>query len=174
MSEPFLGEIKMFAGNFAPSGYALCNGQIMPIAQNTALFSLLGTTYGGDWRSTFGLPNLQGITPLHAGQGAGLSQRDLGEVGGEASVTLTLAQLGAHSHSVAASDAVGGQAPTGNIWSKPSQRGISAYSLSPGTGPTMSPSAISQVGNGQPHNNLMPYLVVNFIIAVRGIFPSRN
>ena len=174
MSDPYLAEIRMFAGNFAPSGWALCNGQLLPIAQNTALFSLLGTTYGGNGINTFGLPNLQGLTPLGAGQGNGLTPRDLGEIGGEANVTLIQSQMPIHTHAAIGSDAAGGQPPTNNVWSKPNQRGINGYNPTQGTPATMSPNAVSIAGNGFPHNNQMPYLVVNFIIAMRGIFPTRN
>ena len=175
MSNPFLGEIRMFAGNFAPKGWALCNGQLLPISQNTALFALLGTTYGGNGTSNFALPNLQGSAPLMAGLGNGLTPRVLGESGGESSVTLNSAQLASHSHAVAASDAAGGQTPgPTTVWSKVSHRGIDAYSSDPGTRPLMSPTALSRAGGSQPHNNLMPYLTVNFIIALQGIFPARN
>jgi microcystin-dependent protein len=174
MSEPFLAEIKMFAGNFAPKGWAFCNGQIMSIAQNTALFSLLGTTYGGDGRTTFALPNLQGAAPLMEGQANGLSLRDLGEAGGQPDVTLIQSEIPIHSHGLAASSAVGGQPPGNDVWSKPSQRGINAYNTDAGTRPAMNATALAPTGGGQPHNNLMPYLVVTFIIALQGIFPARN
>jgi microcystin-dependent protein len=174
MSDPYIAEIRMFAGNFAPRGWALCNGQLLPISQNTALFSLLGTNFGGNGTTTFGLPNLQGLTPLGAGQGNGLTQRVLGEIGGETNVTLTQLQMPIHAHAAIGSDAAGGQLPANNVWSKPSQRGINAYNQTQGTPATMNPSALSPAGSGVPHNNLMPYLVVNFIICMQGIFPSRN
>lgn len=174
MSNPFVAEIRMFAGNFAPKGWALCNGQLLPISQNTALFSLLGTTYGGDGRTNFALPNLQGTTPLGQGQGNGLSLRVLGESGGEPTVGLNMAEMPSHSHGVSASDAAGGQNPANNVWSKPSHRGLDAYNSNPGTSPMMSPSALGATGGGQPHNNLMPYQVVTFIIALQGVFPARN
>jgi microcystin-dependent protein len=174
MANPFLGEIRIVGFNFAPTGWALCNGQILPIAQNTALFSLLGTTYGGDGRSTFALPNLQGSAPLHFGQGNGLTPRDLGETGGEETVTLLPTQMPAHTHSLKGSDAVGSQGPANGVWAKPSQRGTDAYNSSPGTSPQMSSSALSPTGNGQPHNNLMPYLTLNFCIALQGVFPARG
>ena len=174
MAEPFLAEIRIMSFSFPPKGWAFCNGQLLPINQNQALFALLGTTYGGDGKSNFALPNLQGATPLMAGQGNGLSQRSLGESGGESTVTLTVTQMAAHVHGVSASDAAGGQTPPNNVWSKPSQRGLNAYNTDPGTKPTMSPNALAPSGGGQPHNNLMPYLVVNFIIALQGIFPARS
>lgn len=164
----------MFAGNFAPQGWALCDGQLMPISQNTALFSLLGTTYGGNGTSNFALPNLQGAAPLMAGQGNGLSLRDLGEIGGEATVTLLASEMPAHAHTVQASNGPGGLTPANNVWAKASHRGIDAYNSDPGTHPLMSSAAIGATGGSQPHNNLMPYLVVTFIIALQGIFPSRN
>jgi microcystin-dependent protein len=174
MSSPFLAEIRMFAGNFAPKGWAFCNGQLLAISQNTALFSLLGTSYGGDGRSTFALPNLQGATPLMAGQGNGLTLRDLGETGGQSNVTLLQTEMPIHTHAVGGTTNVGGQLPANNVWSKPSQRGIDAYQTDAGTNPALSPNALSSAGGGQPHNNLMPYLVVSFIIALQGIYPSRN
>src|SRR5690349_15852992 len=130
MSNPFLAEIRMFTGNFAPKGWALCNGQLLPIAQNTALFALLGTTYGGNGTTTFALPNLQASAPLMQGQGPGLTPRDLGETGGEPTVTLLSTEMPAHSHVLSASDSAGGQLPTNNsVWSKPHHRGISGYNI---------------------------------------------
>jgi microcystin-dependent protein len=174
MSDPFLAEIRMFAGNFAPTGWALCNGQIMSISQNTALFSLLGTTYGGDGKSNFALPNLQASAPLAAGQGVGLSQVFLGESAGESTVTLLSTELPAHTHFVSASTAAGGSTPAGNVWSKPNERGADGYAGALGTQQAMSATALASAGSGQPHNNLMPYVVVTFIIALQGIFPARN
>ncbi len=139
MSDPYLGEIRIFAGNFAPKGWALCNGQILPISQNTALFSILGTTYGGNGTSNFGLPNLQGAAPLGAGQGPGMTQRDLGEIGGESSVTLTQVEMPTHTHGTIGSNAAGGQPPANNVWSKPSQRGLNAYNPAQGTPATIEP-----------------------------------
>jgi len=172
--DPFLAEIRMFAGNFPPVGWALCNGQLLSISQNTALFSLVGTTYGGDGKSTFALPNLQGSAPLMPGQGAGLSPRDLGEAGGAPTVTLLPSQMAPHSHALAASSSAGGQPPANGVWSQPVHRGINAYNQDAGTRPAMSATAIYPNGGGQPHNNLMPYLVVSFIIALQGIYPSRS
>lgn len=176
MSDPFVAEIRIFAGNFAPKGWALCNGQILPISQNTALFSLLGTTYGGNGQSTFALPNLQASAPLQAGQGSGLSLRDLGEVGGEQSVTLLQSEMPLHGHAAQAlSGARGNQlSPAGHVWSK-AQYGRQAAPMYSATGAQlMSPNAISVVGGSLPHNNLMPYLTLNFIIALQGVFPPRS
>jgi microcystin-dependent protein len=166
MADPFIGEIKIVSFNFAMRGWAMCNGQLMPISQNQALFSLLGTTYGGDGRTTFGLPNLQGNAPVHRG-----SQIVQGERGGETAHTLTLQELPTHTHVANGTTnpaAAGG--PGGNIWATVS--GINAYSSSSNT--TMLPSVISNAGGSQPHANLQPYLVLNFLIALTGIFPSQN
>lgn len=178
MSDPFVAEIKIFAGNFAPKGWALCNGQLLSISQNTALFSLLGTTYGGDGRSTFALPNLQGQAPVQQGQGAGLSYYQLGQVSGTPTETLLANEMPAHNHNFLASTVTGtvatssgqmlsaattgGRAPTSaNIYSTnaPAQQ--------------MLPTALGFTGGNQPHNNMMPYQVLNFIIALRGVFPPR-
>ncbi len=173
MSSPFLAEIRIFAGNFAPTGWATCDGQLIPISQNTALFSLLGTTYGGNGTSTFALPNLQGAAPLDAGQGTGLSLRTLGESGGQQTVTLVGAQMPAHAHSAQAYANAGGKGPAGNAWSDPNERGIGAYAPSSGSNVLMNPLGLSASGGNLPHNNMMPYLCLTFIIALQGIFPSR-
>ncbi len=173
MTDQFVAEIRIFTGNFAPSGWALCNGQLLLISQNTALFSLLGTTYGGDGKSTFGLPNLQGSAPLQPGQGPGLSLVDLGEAGGEQTVTLLESEMPAHTHGAQAYVGAGGQGPAGNTWSDPNQRGISAYDPGANGVVLMSPQGLSIAGGSQPHNNMMPYLGLTFIIALQGIFPSR-
>jgi len=174
MSSPFVAEIRIFGFNFAPKGWAFCNGQLMPISQNTALFSLLGTTYGGDGISTFGLPNFQGSAPMHQGQGAGLSLRDLGESAGEQTVTLLESEMPAHAHGAQAYPNAGGQGPTNNAWSGANQRGISEYTPSSAQNVQMSPLALSVTGGSLPHNNMMPYLVLNFCIALQGVFPSRT
>ncbi|MEA5448215.1 tail fiber protein [Leptolyngbya sp. CCNP1308] len=172
MSDPFIGEIRMFAGNFAPRGWAFCNGQLMPISQNTALFSLLGTTYGGDGRVTFALPDLRGRVPLHAGQGAGLSDYPLGSRGGVEQVALTTEQLPAHSHALLASDADSDQrTPANHILAMPEETPI--YSASNPTA-AMANGAIAPTGSSQPHENRPPYLAMNYIIALFGIFPSRQ
>lgn len=176
MSQPFLGEIRMFGGNFAPKGWALCSGQVLSIAQNTALFSLLGVTYGGNGQTTFALPDLRGRFPMHAGNGPGLSPRTLGEIGGSETVTLLSTQMPTHNHAVNASSlAAGGPSPEGGIpgyTTDSNQTDIYAYSTTPNT--TMSPQMIGLAGGSQPHENEPPFQVVNFIIALQGIFPSRN
>lgn len=178
MADQFISEIRIFAGNFAPTGWALCNGQLMPISQNTALFSLLGTTYGGDGKSTFGLPNLQGAAPLGAGQGPGLSLRSLGESGGEQTVTLLTTEMPAHTHTAQADAAGGGNAvPTNNAWGASGGRGRPAAPYaptSPASNVQMSVSGTSVTGTGLPHNNMPPYLCMTFIIALQGIFPPRT
>jgi microcystin-dependent protein len=177
MADPFVGEIRMFGFNFAPRGWAFCNGQLMPISQNTALFSLLGTFYGGDGKSTFALPDLQGSVPIHQGQGAGLSQRVIGESGGEQSVTLLESEMPLHSHMALASNSVTSptSVPTNNVWGalpgRPTPPPIYA-SVNPNT--AMSPSALAPAGGSQPHNNMSPYLCVNFCIALQGVFPARS
>jgi microcystin-dependent protein len=175
VADPFVAEIRIVPFNFAPVGWALCDGQLMPISQNTALFSLLGTTYGGDGRSNFALPNLQGAAPVAPGQGPGLSNRVLGETGGQASVTLVSSQMPAHAHVAQAGAAAGSQTvPAGNTWAAPGAgRGLDIYDPAPGSGPAMHAQALGVSGAGQPHNNLPPVLAFNFIIALQGIFPAR-
>ncbi|HET6841596.1 MAG TPA: tail fiber protein [Candidatus Angelobacter sp.] len=175
MSNPFVAEIRIFAGNFAPKGWALCDGQILPISQNTALFSLLGTTYGGDGRSNFALPNLQGSAPMQAGQGQGLSLRDLGEIGGEQAVTLLQTEMPAHSHGIQASAGTTQPTPVGNAWGS-GQKGFgNAYVASdPLTNVQMNPFGTSIAGGNQPHNNMPPFLGLTFIIALQGVFPPRS
>lgn len=167
MSQPFLAQIQMFSFGFPPRGWAQCNGQLLQIAQNQALFSLLGTTYGGNGVTTFGLPNLQGRTPLHFGQGPGLSNRVLGQTGGIENVTLLTTQIPAHTHTVSANTAAPTLGtPAGNLWAQGN------YSASGGS--AMAAGDVGNAGGNQPHPNLSPYLVVNFCIALSGIFPSRN
>ena len=174
MSDPFLGEIRMVGFNFAPHGWAFCNGQIMPIQQNTALFSLLGTMYGGNGTSTFGLPNLQGNVPLGQGQGPGLSDYVIGQTGGEPSVTLLNSELPQHNHLVAASSGVASSTePAGNVLAR-SASGLTAYSSTGTVNTVLAPSLIGLAGGSQPHNNMMPSLTVNFCIALSGVFPARN
>ena len=172
MSDPFVGEIRMFAGNFAPRGWAFCNGQLMPISQNTALFSIIGTIYGGDGRTTFSLPDLRGRAPIHAGQGAGLSDYPLGSRGGVEQVALTTEQLPAHSHALLASDAEGDQRTPANHALATPEEGL-FYSAAEPTA-VMAKGAIAPTGNNQSHENRQPYLAVNYIIALFGIFPSRS
>ena len=176
MADPFVAEIRMLACNFAPKGWALCNGQILPISQNTALFSLLGTTYGGNGSTTFALPDLQGRAPLHKGQGPGLSLRTLGEQGGSETVTLLQSEIPAHTHGVSGRNSVGQDvSPQGDVWATPgAARGLNMYNQSPGGGPQMNPGAFSTAGSSLPHNNLPPYLTLNFCIALQGVFPPRG
>ena len=175
MADNFLAEIRLAGFNFAPMGWAFCDGQLMPISQNTALFSLLGTTYGGDGKSTFALPNLQGTTVLGAGQGQGLSPRDLGEAGGSEAVTLLQSEIPAHTHTVLAADALGTtNAPAGNTWASARYGRLTEKTYSAaGAAVATSAAAFAPAGGGQPHNNMPPYLVMNYIIALTGIFPQR-
>ena len=164
----------MFAGNFAPRGWAFCNGQILAISQNTALFSILGTTYGGNGTTNFALPNLQSRVPIHPGQGPGLSLYNLGQAGGVEYVTLLTNQMPAHSHQVSGNSAGGNQASPGGGFPAVESTGTSMnYSGGP-PDTTMNPSMIGAAGGNQPFTILQPYLCVNFIIALTGIFPSRN
>ncbi len=174
MSEPFLGEIIMFAGNFAPRGWALCNGQLLSIAQNTALFSILGTTYGGNGQTTFALPDLRGRVPISSGQGPGLSAYTLGEMSGSETVTLISSQMPAHTHMVNCdNNTIDSPTPANSI---PGSNGFGGTNLYSTQAPnnTMNPQMIGVAGGSQPHNNMQPFLVVNFIIALQGLFPSRN
>ncbi|WP_350334596.1 phage tail protein [Coralliovum pocilloporae] len=172
MSEPFVGEIRMFAGNFAPRGWAFCDGQLLATSQNDALFSLLGTIYGGDGRTTFGLPDMRGRIPLHQGTGPGLSPRRLGSRSGSETETLTTNQLASHSHDLNANTAQATDtAPQGKILAQ--GVGVNFYNPSD-PNVSMAPSAITQTGGSQRHTNLMPTLCVNFIIALFGIYPSRH
>ena len=173
MAEPFVAEIRIFTGNFAPTGWAMCNGQILPLSQNTVLFSLLGTTYGGDGIANFALPDLRGCAPLHAGQGAGLSLRDLGEKGGEQTVTLLQTEMPAHSHGVQASDGAGGKNPGGNTWAAGTERGTTPVYTTPAQMVQMNPLSLSIIGGSQPHNNMPPFLGLTFIIALQGVYPPR-
>lgn len=170
--DPFIGQIILFAGNFAPSGWALCNGQLMSIAQNTALFSILGTTYGGDGVTTFGLPDLRSRVPIHPGQGQGLSPYSLGQKGGVESVTLTSNQMPIHSHGFApgcSTDPPSGQNPSNSV---PAALDTQAYGSEANA--NMRPGNSTNAGGSQAHDNVQPYLSVNFIIALQGIFPSRG
>jgi len=173
MSEPFLGEIRMGGWNFAPNGWALCNGQLLAINQNTALFSLLGTTYGGDGVQNFQLPNLQGRVAIHWGNGPGLSPYAIGQVGGSENVTLLANQMPQHTHQAKChSEAGNSKDPTNNIWSKDAGVSSAVFSNAAADG-NMAPAAIAVAGGNQPHSNIQPYLCVTFVIAMLGIFPSR-
>lgn len=173
MADPFVAEIRIFPFNFAPKGWAFCNGQLLPISQNTALFSLLGTTYGGDGKSNFALPNLQGQAPMHPGQGPGLSLYVLGQTGGSATVTLLQTNLPSHSHAMSAVNQPGEDASPANEALARSV-GASLYQTTTDANVVQyAPSAVSATGGSQPHNNLMPYLTLNFNIALQGVFPAR-
>jgi microcystin-dependent protein len=172
VSDPFIGEIRLFPYNFAPRGWALCNGQLMSIGQNTALFSLIGTMYGGDGRTTFALPDLRGRVAVSSGQGPGLSTYDVGEAGGAESVTLTEGEMPTHSHQVQANGATSGSA-------KPNDRFLGRVSAGTAyagasNGRRLNAAAITPTGGGQPHENRPPHLVLNYCIALEGIFPARD
>ena len=172
MADPFVAEIRIFPFNFAPKGWAWCDGQLLPIAQNTSLFSLLGTTYGGNGVSTFALPNLQGRAVMHPGQGPGLSLHDLGEAGGTETVTLLESEIPAHSHSLM-SLPVPGDAPTpaGSTFAR--VIGATVYEPPAGSPVPMNAGALATSGGGQPHNNMQPYLTCYFAIALQGVYPPR-
>jgi len=180
MSNPFVAEIRIFPFNFAPKGWAFCNGQLLPLSQNTALFSLLGTTYGGDGKSNFALPNLQGNVPMFFGQGPGLSLYDEGETGGSDTVTLLPTELPLHQHSAAATTAAGTTSdPNGNLfsdgdWSFQGSSGKLQYYTVTAPAATMNAQAVGFSGSSFPHNNMMPYLTLNFCIALQGVFPPRG
>jgi microcystin-dependent protein len=172
--DPFVAEIRIFPFNFSPKGWAFCDGQILPLSQNTALFSLLGTTYGGDGKSNFALPNMQGNAPMHPGQGPGLSLHDLGETSGTETVTLLESEIPSHSHALMA-------APTPALLFAPSSTtalsrsaGGPAYIASNAGLVQLSDNAIAPAGGDQPHNNMQPYLTLNFCIALQGVFPPRT
>ncbi|ROZ62395.1 phage tail protein [Ramlibacter sp. WS9] len=176
MSDQFVAEIRIFPFNFPPTGWAFCNGQLMPISQNTALFSLLGTVYGGDGKSTFALPDMQGSAPMQPGQGQGLSLRDLGEMSGTQSVTLLQSEIPVHTHTLSTSvrpaetiNPAGVALGTGNNLYAP----VNAPSPPPPAPTNAAFQALSPAGGGLPHNNMQPYLTLNFCIALQGIFPQR-
>ena len=173
MSEPFIGEIRMFAGNFAPRGWALCDGQLLAVSQNDALFSLLGTTYGGDGRTTFGLPDMRGRIPVHPGSGPGLSNRRWGEKGGAEMHTLTTNELPNHTHSVQVINKPGDSGtPENRLWAASSGAPLSYSDANPDT--DMATQMINNIGGSQQHQNMMPNFCIHFIIALFGIYPSRN
>lgn len=169
MSQPFVGEIRMFAGNFAPVGWAFCNGALLPISENETLFNLIGTTYGGDGQNTFALPNLQSRVPIHVGPGFAL-----GQAAGAESVTLTTSQIPAHSHvPLCFSNSSGGNqnTPDGGVWATSTTGGVYANTA---PSATMNPNGIGSAGGSQPHDNMIPFLVINFIISLFGVFPSQS
>ena len=173
MGEPFVGEIRMFAGTFAPAGWAMCQGQLLPISENETLFNLIGTTYGGDGQETFALPDLQSRIPVHAGQGPGITQSyTLGEKAGVETVTLTTQQIPVHNHAYLASTAVAdSNTPANQVIGQSTQR---AVYFEASTTTDLAPTAVVQVGGSQPHDNLMPHLCITFIISLFGVFPSQN
>ncbi|MDL2718600.1 MAG: tail fiber protein [Acidobacteriota bacterium] len=172
MANPFVAEIRIYPFNFAPKGWAFCDGQILPISQNTALFSLLGTTYGGDGKSNFALPNMQGTAPMHPGQGPGLSLHDLGETGGSDTVTLLESEIPSHSHGVIVSQSDGTDQQAGQELFA-SGIGLAMFTL-PGAMTAMNSAALAPSGGDQPHNNMQPYLTLNFCIALQGVYPPRT
>jgi microcystin-dependent protein len=175
MSEPFIAEIRIFAGNFAPRGWAFCNGQLLPISQNTALFSLIGTTYGGDGRTTTALPNLQGRAPMHPGRGPGLTDRRLGERGGTEMVTLSEAQMPNHNHTLRATMENGDQKSLTSTTTLARSRNGNLYQSDTSANlVSMSDRSLQSTGGSQAHNNQQPYLTMNFIIALVGLYPSRG
>ena len=168
MADPFIGEIRMFGGNFAPQGWALCNGQLMAISQNDALFSLIGTTYGGDGQSTFALPNLQGRFPIHQGPGF-----VIGQIAGTEQVTLTQQQLPAHRHTANGAEGGNQLSPENGFWSTDPGGNTAAYNTA-SDGSEMAGSLINPAGGNQPHDNMQPFLVINYIISLNGIYPTQN
>ncbi len=173
MSEPFVGEIRMFAGNFAPRGWAFCDGQLLAVSQNDALFSLLGTIYGGDGRTTFGLPDVRGRIPIHAGSGPGLSPRRLGAKAGEENVTLTVNQLPSHTHQLKATNDVANEIGPSST-RVTGQTGTFDLYQSAAPAAAMSTASITSIGGSRSHTNLQPFLCIHFIIALFGIYPSRQ
>ena len=175
MADPFVAEIRIFPFNFPPKGWALCNGQLMPISQNTALFALLGTYYGGDGKSTFALPDLRGSAAMHLGQGQGLSERSLGETGGSETITLSGSEAPAHSHALRASPDPADLTAPGVTRSLAGSQGGNIYAPASPAPPltSMSPQALTLAGGGLPHTNMQPYLTLSFCIALQGIFPPR-
>lgn len=173
MSQPYIGEIRMFGGNFPPSGWMFCEGQLLPISEYDTLFNLIGTTYGGDGQSTFALPDMRGRVPLHFGTGAGLSGRALAETDGVETVTLTTAQMPAHTHAVAASLNQASNTATAATGVPGNTSGTNVYGLMGMPGP-MASGALGQAGGTDPHTNMAPYLCVSFIISLFGIFPSQT
>lgn len=172
MADPFVAEIRIFPFNFPPKGWAFCDGQILPLSQNTALFSLLGTTYGGDGKSNFALPNMQGNSPMHPGQGPGLSLHDLGETGGSETVDLLQTEMPSHPHALMASYSDGSDTkPANELFAQ--GVGVQIWGTA-ATNTQLAPTAIGVTGGGLPHNNMQPYLTLNFCIALQGVYPPRT
>ncbi len=176
--DPFVAEIRIFPFNFAPKGWAFCDGQILPLSQNTALFSLLGTTYGGDGKSNFALPNMQGNAPMHPGQGPGLSLHDLGETGGSDTVSLLESEIPSHSHALMCASGFDagspGATPSANTALNDAGTPSTPYLVANPAGSTLAGNAIAPAGGDQPHNNMQPYLTLNFCIALQGVYPPRT
>jgi len=172
--DPFVAEIRIFPFNFAPKGWAFCDGQILPLSQNTALFSLLGTTYGGDGKSNFALPNMQGNAPMHPGQGPGLSLHDLGEIGGNETVSLLESEIPSHSHSMSVQNVPLGSVvtPSNNTLDRPASGNL--FNKANPAVVAMAPETLAPAGGDQPHNNMQPYLTLNFCIALQGVYPPRT
>lgn len=176
MADPFIGEVRIFAGNFAPKGWALCNGQLLPIPQNTALFALIGAVYGGDGKTNFALPDLRGRAPMHQGAGPGLSPRQLGVAGGSATASLSVSQLAVHNHGAGCvTDQADSPNAAGAVWANTGggKGGGSPVGYQAAANTPMNPLALASTGGGQGHNNMQPYQGINFIIALQGIFPPR-
>ena len=174
MADPFVAEIRIFPFSFPPKGWAFCNGQLMPLSQNTALFSLLGTVYGGDGKSTFALPDLRGNAAMHPSQGQGLSLRDLGQIGGAETVTLLVSEIPFHNHNVmSAATLANVNAPSDQVILGRSNGG-NAYQTNIASFAVMAPQALAPAGGSLPHNNMQPYLTLNFCIALQGVFPPRT
>ena len=174
MADPFVAEIRIFPFNFAPTGWAMCNGQLLPLSQNTALFALLGTTYGGDGKSTFALPDMQSNVPMHPGQGQGLSLYDLGQIGGSEAVTLLESEMPVHNHFVGTTFENGTQSSLTNTVILARSVGGNLYQTTTNANLVqLAPQALAIAGGSQPHNNMMPYLTLNFCIALQGVFPAR-
>ena len=172
MGNPYLGEIRMFGGNFAPAGWMFCDGALLPISENDVLFNLIGTTYGGDGQNTFGLPDLRGRVPLHQGQQSGGQNYQIGQLGGVETVTITAQTTPIHNHALIASTAASSNpSPNGNILATSAT--ISPYVLDI-AGPALAANAVSNTGGSQPHDNMMPFLCINFILALNGIYPSQT
>jgi microcystin-dependent protein len=174
MSDPYVGEIRIFGGNFEPAGWMFCRGQLLAISEFSTLFQLIGTTYGGDGQSNFGLPDLRGRVPIHTGTGAGLASRIIGQSGGQETATVSNAQLPAHSHTLLVSEEVGKQAaPQGNLLAQLPAATSKLYHT-PTSPVSTSPNSIAETGGSQPHDNLQPYLCLNYIISLFGVFPSQS